>query len=223
MQKRMPFSEVPSPGEQSVEEICQALCDENTKYADVIDLAAEPILVNQFDTPIGPMLVAASDSELILLEFADRRTLESQTQIVRRLFLAPFAKGKNEIIQQTEAELSEYFASKRFKFEVPFAIHGTDFEKSVWQQLLEIPVGKTKSYEQVATTLGKPRASRAVGRANGDNRLAIIIPCHRVIRTDGTLSGYAGGLFRKRWLLNHEKPACPLGFINEVSLKEKSV
>ena len=153
------------------------------------------------------MVVAADENELVLLEFADRRMLETQIKTVRRLFKASFAPGENEIIKQTETQLAEYFSGERKSFVLPIAIRGTEFQISVWNQLLKIPSGKTLSYDQLARKINRKGAQRAVGRANGDNRLAIIIPCHRVIRSDGTLSGYGGGLWRKQWLLERERGA----------------
>ena len=168
---------------------------------------AESVLVNRILTPLGPMVVAADEKELVLLEFADRRMLETQIKTVRRLFKASFAPGENEIIKQTETQLAEYFSGERNSFDLPYAIRGTEFQVTVWNQLLKIPSGETLSYDQLARKINRAGAQRAVGRANGDNRLAIIIPCHRVIRSDGTLSGYGGGLWRKQWLLDHERGA----------------
>lgn len=178
-----------------------------------IDATADPILVNRILTPLGPMVVAANGSELILLEFADRRMLETQIKTVRRIFKVPFAPGENEIIEQTKSELTDYFAGSRFTFDVPIAVRGTEFQESVWRRLMKIRVGQTNSYDQMAKSIGRAGAQRAVGRANGDNRLGIIIPCHRVVRSDGTLSGYGGGLWRKQWLLDHEAKHC--GFANQ--------
>lgn len=167
--------------------------------------AGETIYVNRILTPLGPMVVAADEGQLVLLEFADRRMLETQIKTVRRIFKASFAPGESEIIRQTETQVAEYFSGDRTTFDLPIAIRGTDFQVSVWKQLLKIPVGETCSYDQLARKINRVGAQRAVGRANGDNRLAIVIPCHRVIRSDGTLSGYGGGLWRKQWLLDHEK------------------
>ena len=107
-------------------------------------------------------------------------------------------------MEQLESELTEYFQGVRCEFDVPLAPRGTEFQRRVWSQLRKIPYGETCSYDQLARQIDRPGAQRAVGRANGDNRLAIVIPRHRVIRSDGSLSGYGGGLWRKKWLLNHE-------------------
>lgn len=162
------------------------------------------LLVNRIFTPLGPLVVAADDQHLLLLEFADRRMLETQiTRLAQRLNCR-FCPGENAIIDQTNHEIAEYFAGTRTEFTVPLQIAGTEFQQAVWNQLLKIPYGETRSYETLAHSIGRKGASRAVGRANGDNRLAIIVPCHRVIRADGSLSGYGGGVRRKEWLLNHE-------------------
>jgi len=113
--------------------------------------------------------------------------------------------GLNEHLTQLRAELKEYFESRRTVFTVPLVTPGTEFQHRVWKALAEIPFGETRCYEQLATSIGRPGAYRAVGRANGDNRVAILIPCHRVVRRDGDLCGYGGGLWRKRHLLDLER------------------
>ena len=167
--------------------------------------AAEPIMLNRILTPLGPMIVAGNSSSVCLLEFADRRMLETQLKRVQRAYQTVFAPGTNQWIQQLETELNEYFAGVRKEFSVPIESVGTEFQMRVWSRLKSIPAGSTTSYERIASQIGKPGAQRAVGRANGDNRLAIIIPCHRVIRRNGSLSGYGGGIWRKKWLLEHEQ------------------
>jgi AraC family transcriptional regulator of adaptative response/methylated-DNA-[protein]-cysteine methyltransferase len=165
-------------------------------------------LVTRINTPLGPMLAAAGDEGVCLLEFADRRMLETQLQRMRRLFDGAFAPGTNTRLERLELELGEYFAGERQRFELPLEMRGSDFQLAVWRRLLEIPPGETTSYEQVARDIGRPGAQRAVGRANGDNRIAILVPCHRVLRSDGSLSGYGGGVWRKRRLLEHERAMC---------------
>lgn len=168
---------------------------------------SKAFVVRPLATPLGTMLAAASEDELVFLEFHDRRALETQIQNLARRMGAHYLPGDNAILQQTEAELEEYFAGTRREFDVPIAWPGSEWERSVWQQLLAIPCGQTRSYAQIAAALGRPGASRAVGTANGRNRLGIIIPCHRVVRADGSLSGYGGGAWRKRALLDHERQA----------------
>ena len=170
---------------------------------------SNPILINRILTPLGPMVAAADQDRLLLLEFADRRMLETQFLRLAQRCPTSFCPGENSILDQTNRELDEYFQGNRIQFDVPVGFIGTDFQVHVWQQLMKISFGKTTSYESIASGIGKPLASRAVGRANGDNRIAIIIPCHRVIRADGSISGYGGSRWRKEWLLHHEHSVAP--------------
>jgi AraC family transcriptional regulator of adaptative response/methylated-DNA-[protein]-cysteine methyltransferase len=160
--------------------------------------------VSRVSTPLGPMLAAASDEQLVLLEFVDRRALPTQISRIRKRMGAVFVPGRNRLIDQTTHELSEYFSGERRDFSVPIASPGTAFQQDVWNALLQIPYGETRSYGEVARTLGRPSAVRAVGRANGHNALAIVVPCHRVVGSGGKLVGYGGGLWRKQRLLEIE-------------------
>jgi len=171
--------------------------------------ALTSLVVRPIETSLGMMLAAATEDELVFLEFHDRRAMQAQVQTLARRMQAAYVPGDNAILQQTEAELSEYFAGSRAVFDVPLQIPSSPWEGQVWQQLLEIPAGQTRSYAQIAASLGRPQASRAVGTANGRNRIGIIVPCHRVIRADGSLSGYGGGVWRKKALLEHERQAYP--------------
>jgi AraC family transcriptional regulator of adaptative response/methylated-DNA-[protein]-cysteine methyltransferase len=166
---------------------------------------AIPIIVNRIHTPLGPMVAAAADDGLHLLEFADRRMLETQFKRLARLTARPIVTGTHDLIADTSEQMNEYFAGDRKDFDLPLKMIGSDFQVAVWNQLQSIPYGQTISYEILAKDIGRPGAQRAVGRANGDNRWAIIVPCHRVIRSDGTLSGYGGGVWRKQRLLDHER------------------
>ena len=166
-----------------------------------------PLLVNRVLTPLGPMLTIASEHGICLLEFVDRRMLETNIVRVAQRFCAQFRTGVNSHIVQLAAELKQYFAGKRTEFEVSLEDAGTEFQTLVWQRLKQIPAGKTSTYSQIAHDIERPKAVRAVGRANGDNRLSILIPCHRLISSDGSLTGYGGGLKRKQWLLDHESQA----------------
>lgn len=163
------------------------------------------MLASWIETPLGPMLAAANDEGLCLLEYVDRRMLPAQIDRLRRLFNCAVIPGSNPFIQQIEEELNAYFESGLREFRTPVVLKGTDFQVKVWKRLLEIPYGQTLSYGQMAQDIGCPDAQRAVGKANGDNRLAILIPCHRVIKSDGTLCGYGGGLWRKKRLLELEQ------------------
>ena len=166
----------------------------------------------QITTPIGRMFAVADNRGLVLCEFHDRPMLPVQLQRVERICGGQPVDGSNAILEQTQRELSEYFLGQREDFTIPLILDGTPFQSRVWRQLLEIPFGKTTSYDAIADRVGRPGAARAVGRANGDNRIAIIVPCHRVINADGTMSGYGGGKHRKRWLLSHEKRGVQLTF-----------
>jgi len=159
----------------------------------------------RFTTPIGPMFACASSEGICLLEFTDRRMLETEFSDLCKRLDAVILPGKNIYLEQVQTELLEYFSGNRKIFTVPLHTPGTEFQKSVWKILQDIPYGESHSYTQQAISLGKPKAVRAVGTANGLNRVAIIIPCHRVIASDGSLAGYGGGLHRKKWLLDFEK------------------
>jgi AraC family transcriptional regulator, regulatory protein of adaptative response / methylated-DNA-[protein]-cysteine methyltransferase len=160
--------------------------------------------IARIGSPLGPMIACASDRELCLLEFADRRMLPLQFKRVQRLLGCTFIPGTNPIIETLTRELAEYFDGLRQQFTVPLYTDGTPFQQTVWKQLRRIPHGETASYRDVAAAIGAPKSVRAVARANADNRICIIIPCHRVIGSDGSLTGYGGGLWRKRRLLELE-------------------
>ncbi len=162
------------------------------------------ILLNHLTTPLGPMFIGATPKGICLLEFANRTMLESQLHDLQKRLKSPILTGKNQHIEQAGNELQEYFKGKRKKFTVTLDPQGTVFQQSVWQVLLAIPYGKTISYLQQAQQLNKPSAVRAVANANGANKISIIIPCHRVIGSDGNLTGYGGGIERKQWLLDLE-------------------
>ena len=167
--------------------------------------SAEPLHFTRVSTPLAPMLAAGTESGLCLLEFVDRRMLETQLARVGTQRGAVVVPGSNAVLEQTRHELDEYFAGRRTRFDVPLLLSGSEFQTAAWNALLGIPFGETRSYAQQAALLGRPSAVRAVGRANGDNRIAIVVPCHRVVGADGSLTGYGGGLWRKRWLLEHER------------------
>jgi len=159
----------------------------------------------RFTTPIGPMFACASNTGLCLLEFTDRRMLETEFADLCKRLNTVILPGKNKYLDQVQLELQEYFSGNRKKFSVSLHTPGTEFQQMVWNILHDIPYGESRSYTQQAIALGKPKAIRAVGSANGHNRIAIIIPCHRVIASNGNLAGYGGGLHRKKWLLDFEK------------------
>jgi AraC family transcriptional regulator of adaptative response/methylated-DNA-[protein]-cysteine methyltransferase len=163
------------------------------------------LIVSWLESPLGPLLVAAAPEGICLLEFTDRRALEAQFAALRRRFGRAVVPGRHGHIDRLKAELAEYFAGKRRVFEVPIVYPGRPFQQAVWEELLRIPYGATRSYEEVARAVGRSGAQRAVGTANGQNRVAIVIPCHRVVNKDGRLGGYGGGLWRKQFLLHLER------------------
>ena len=166
-----------------------------------------PVHLTRLLTPVGPMVAAAVDDGVCLLEFADRPMLETQLRRLARRLTGDAVPEPHKHLAQLDTELSEYFAGTRTAFTVPLVAPGSPFQERCWAYLRAIPFGETRSYEQEATAIGRPGAYRAVGRANGDNRIAIVIPCHRVVRNDGQLAGYGGGKWRKQWLLDHEAGA----------------
>jgi AraC family transcriptional regulator of adaptative response/methylated-DNA-[protein]-cysteine methyltransferase len=171
--------------------------------------SGEPILLDWAPSPVGPLVLGATEDGLCLLEFGDRRMLEGKFDALAARLGAPLAPGRNRWIEAARAQLAEYFRGERRDFELPLVVRGTAFQEKVWRALLEIPYGETWSYRDVATRIGTPSATRAVGTANGRNRLAIIIPCHRVVNADGKLGGYGGGLWRKQHLLDLERSHRP--------------
>ncbi|MGH7559943.1 MAG: bifunctional transcriptional activator/DNA repair enzyme AdaA [Gemmatimonadales bacterium] len=164
-----------------------------------------PIVANILPSPLGPLLGAATDEGLCMLEYADRKKLPDQAADLTRWFRRPVVPGTNAHLARAAGELAEYFAGGRRAFEVPLVLRGTEFQETVWRELLRIPYGETISYEELAHRIGRNGAQRAVGLANGRNRLPIVIPCHRVIQKNGQLRGYGGGLWRKEWLLDLER------------------
>jgi AraC family transcriptional regulator, regulatory protein of adaptative response / methylated-DNA-[protein]-cysteine methyltransferase len=166
---------------------------------------AECLLTSMIETPVGPMLAVVSGHAVCQLEFADRRGLEASYTEMRRRFALPVVPGENAVMAQLRVELGEYFAGKLRAFTLTPALLGTSFQQKVWRALMRIPFGQTASYEDLARQLGAPTATRAVAQANGANRLYLLVPCHRVIGKDGTLTGYGGGVWRKRLLLELEQ------------------
>ena len=163
------------------------------------------LCVALFETPLGPMLAAASNDGVRQLEFADVRGMKDRYVDLRRRYSLPVLPGENSVMEQLRVELQEYFRGERRRFTVPVILNGTDFQRRVWQELRQIPYGRTASYQSIARRINRPSAIRAVARANGGNRLYLLVPCHRVIAKDGTLSGYGGGKWRKRLLLELEQ------------------
>jgi len=162
------------------------------------------VTIKRILSPLGPIFVGATDSGLCLLEFTDRRMIETQINRLRKSLKAEFVQGEHRIIEKLEIQLDEYFNGKRVDFDVPLELAGSEFQKKAWEALTKIPYGETRSYQEQAIKVGDKNAVRAVARANGDNKISIIIPCHRVIAKDGKLAGYGGGLWRKKYLIDLE-------------------
>jgi AraC family transcriptional regulator of adaptative response/methylated-DNA-[protein]-cysteine methyltransferase len=156
-------------------------------------------------TPLGPMLAGAGDEGVCLLEFADRRMLETQLRKLARRMNVVFLPGESATLHTLREELDAYFRGQLRRFSTPLATSGTPFQEQVWSALRRVPYGQTVSYAEQAERVRNPSAVRAVARANGDNRISILIPCHRVIGKNGSLTGYGGGLWRKRRLLELER------------------
>jgi len=165
----------------------------------------ERVVVTMLETPLGPMLAGATDQGISFLEYTDRRMLEHNFKSMRRRFGCGIVPGQHPLLERLREQLTEYFEGERREFILPLASRGTPFQDKVWEELRRIPYGETISYDELARRVGQPTAQRAVARANGMNYVAILIPCHRVIGKDGTLTGYGGGLWRKRLLLELER------------------
>jgi AraC family transcriptional regulator of adaptative response/methylated-DNA-[protein]-cysteine methyltransferase len=163
------------------------------------------VFISWIRTPFGPMIAGATAEGICLLEFSDREVLEGQLAAVKRLFDHPLVPGTNDYLERLQEELTAYFEGTLRQFTVPLSYPGTAFQKRVWDQLRRIPYGQKRSYEEMAAAVDAPKAVRAVGRANGLNRIAIVVPCHRVISKNGALCGYGGGLWRKKFLLDLEQ------------------
>jgi len=170
----------------------------NSKMEKIVDL-------KRIETPLGTMIACANENGICMLEFSDRKSLTKELEEISIFFKSNIVQGENPHFRILEKELNEYFEGKRLDFTVPLSPVGTDFQKKVWEILRTIPYGTTRSYAHQADILGNPKAVRAVANANGLNKISIIIPCHRVIGTNGTLTGYGGGIWRKQKLLELEK------------------
>jgi len=163
------------------------------------------INIIRLTTPLGPMFACATSEGVCLFEFTNRRMLETEFKDLTNRLNAVILPGINRHLTQLKNEIAEYFKGERKSFSVALDTPGTLFQKKVWEMLKNIPYGETWSYQQQAIKLNNPNAVRAVANANGHNRISIIIPCHRVIGKDGNLTGYGGGLERKKWLLDFER------------------
>ncbi len=165
--------------------------------------------VEQVPSPLGPLIVAGDKDAVWLVEFGDRRMLERQFAALRKRSGVEFFPGQTEPMRLLDDELAAYFAGDLTRFTTPLRFPGTPHQERVWRALADVPYGTTRTYGELARRTGRPSAARAVARAVGDNRLAVVLPCHRVVGADGRLTGYAGGLWRKRCLLALESGRDP--------------
>ncbi len=176
-----------------------------TGFSPSVSRSEKIISITRILTPLGPMFAGAVDEGICLLEFTDRRMLETQMSTLQKKLKARLIPGGSRYFADLERQLKEYFNGDRKKFDIPLSLPGSEFQLRTWGILRSIPYGKTCSYEEQASAMGQPNAVRAAARANGENRISIIIPCHRVIAKNGKLAGYGGGLWRKQYLIDMEK------------------
>lgn len=158
----------------------------------------------QIKTAMGMMTACASEQGICILEFDDSGRVERQIARYRRLTSASFKLGRNTHLSQLRCELNEYLKGGRWDFSLSFDLQGTQFQCAVWNALLSLPYGARISYGDLADSVGQPKAIRAAAAANGANPLSILVPCHRVMGSNGKITGYGGGIERKAWLLDHE-------------------
>lgn len=178
------------------------LTEENLPFVPLQEIGR--ILLKHIETPIGTMVACATDKGICMLEFSDSKVLEAELKDIAQREKTTVVQGESSYFAPLQQELSEYFAGTRQTFTIPLHPMGTDFQQRVWQVLRTISYGQTWSYKEQAIALGSPQSVRAVANANGMNRISILIPCHRVIGSNGTLTGYGGGLWRKKFLLELE-------------------
>jgi O-6-methylguanine DNA methyltransferase len=169
------------------------------------------VVITMLRSPLGTLLAGATDEGVCLLEFADRPMLPTQLEVLERRLQRPLVAGRHPLLDRLEAQLDDYFVGRRETFDLPLVAPGTPFQERVWARLRQIPAGGTLSYEALADGAGRPGAQRAAGTANGANRIAVVIPCHRVVRKTGEIGNYGGGSWRKAWLLDHERRMAAAG------------
>lgn len=157
------------------------------------------------DSLLGPILAISDEEGLFLLEFIGRRGLGKEIERLKIKTKSVIIPGRSAAIGLVEEELEKYFAGNLKEFKTPIHLLGSDFQQAVWKELMRIPYGDFRSYMAQAIAIGKPTGYRAVANANGANQLAIIVPCHRIINSNGNLGGYGGGIEKKKWLIEHEK------------------
>ncbi len=162
------------------------------------------ITTTYYETPCGRMILGSLNNHLCLCDWRNGKDRKQIDNRLKRLLKADYVEGNSDVLTIAIQQLDEFFANKRKTFTIPLLLAGTDFQKSVWTELQRVPFGQTISYAQIAANIGRPLSARAVANANGANAMAIFIPCHRVIGSDNSLTGYAGGLDTKRYLLQIE-------------------
>lgn len=172
--------------------------------------AGRRVFVDAVDSPLGPLLLGTTGRGLCLLEFADADEPAAKLERFARRFDVEVVPGRSAIGEELAGELAAYFAGTLEDFRTPLDLLGTDFQQRAWRALREIPYGETRSYADQARAIDAPRAVRAVARANGQNRIVIVVPCHRVIGSDGSLTGYGAGVWRKEFLIELERRQIPL-------------
>ncbi len=168
-------------------------------------LQANNLKASLLDTPIGSMVAIGDDKALYLLEFVERKSLVHQIERLKKKTNLSITPGSSHSLVSIESELKLFFSGQLKEFKTPTLCVGSPFQMRVWEDLKKIPFGRTCSYAELALSVGNKKACRAVAKANSTNKLAIIIPCHRVINSNGKLGGYAGGISRKEWLIRYEK------------------
>jgi len=162
------------------------------------------IITSYFKTPVGELILGSFENKLCLADWRYRKMRESIDSRIKKGLKTDFEKGRSEVIEETISQLNQYFNKEKTEFDIPLLLVGTDFQKQVWKSLIEIPHGKTNSYLELSKRLGNEKAIRAVATANGANAISILVPCHRIIGSDGSMVGYAGGLPAKKKLLELE-------------------
>lgn len=167
----------------------------------------ETIKTVYYDSPAGGMIIGSFNGKICLCDWINSKRRETNDKRLQRCLSAQFETKESEVVESAIAQLEEYFEEKRKIFSIPLLLSGTDFQCSVWSELIKIPYGTTISYRELAERLGNPKAVRAVASANGSNPISIFVPCHRVIGSDHSLTGYAGGIETKKWLIELEKRA----------------
>jgi AraC family transcriptional regulator, regulatory protein of adaptative response / methylated-DNA-[protein]-cysteine methyltransferase len=174
------------------------------------------IFISRVETEIGIMVAGAVNEGLCLLKFENEDSKYSEYRYLEKQFNTSIEYGENDHLISVRTELTEYFCGTRRAFNIPIVMSGTIFQQMVWKELMKIPYGVTRSYLEQSRVLGNAKSVRAVATANSSNKITILIPCHRIIGSDGSLTGYSGGLVRKKWLLDHEKRYSEISYNNSI-------